>query len=112
MAKSKCRRMHRCGCSTCRLHPYGAVAQQHTAMNRVLASLDEKKRRRFAGLLALQEGRRSISLLSRITGLSRHTIRRGKREIEHPSAQQTHRIRRPGGGRLPVEKNNPVFCQR
>jgi len=81
-------------------------------MNRVLASLDEKNRRRFAGLLALQGGRRSISLLSRITGLSRHTIRRGKREIEHPSAQETHRIRRSGGGRRPVEKNNPVFSRR
>lgn len=112
MTKSKCRRMHRCGCSTCCQHPYGAVAQQHTAMNRVLASLDEKNRRRFAGLLAIQGGRRSLSLLSRITGLSRHTIRRGKCEIEHPSAKPTRRIRQPGGGRPRVEKNNPVFSPR
>lgn len=101
--------MHRCSCRLCQEHPYGSVAQHHKAINRVLASLDEKNRRRFAGLLAIELGPRSQSLLAAITGLSRHTIRRGKRELERPTTQKrTRRIRQPGGGRLPLEKNSPA----
>jgi len=112
MPKSKRRRIHRCGCAACRRHPYGSVAQQHKAINRVLATLDEKNRRRFVGLLAIQWGRRSIALLSRITGLRRTTLHRGRREIEHPSPKSKGRIREPGGGRLPVEKKTLAFSKR
>ena len=105
-------RMHRCGCAACQEHPYRLVAQHHQAINRVLASLDEKNRRRFVGLLALQWGSPSISRLARITGLSRTTIHRGKREIEHPASKGPHRLRDPGGGRLPVEKNSPASSRR
>ena len=107
MTYCKRRHMHGCGCALCKQHPYGAVAQQHKAINRVLVSLDEKNRRRFVGLLAVELGPRSLSLLSAITGLSRHTIRRGKRELEHPTTKKgTTRIRQPGGGRPPLEKNS------
>ncbi len=102
------RRIHRCECLICRQHPYGSVAQQHRAINRVLATLDEKNRRRFAGLLAIQ-GNGSVVALSRITGLSRMTIHRGKREIEHPSPKRRGRIREPGAGRPLTEKNTQVF---
>lgn len=93
----------------CRQHPYGQVAVQHQAINRVLASLDERNRRRFAGLLALQSGRRHISLVSQITGLSRMTIYRGQREIERSDANAHGRVRAPGAGRIRVEKNHPAF---
>ncbi len=109
MKQSKRRRIHRCQCATCERHPYSSVAQQHKAINRVLASLDEKNRRRFVGLLAMQWGRQSIALLSRITGLSRTTIHRGKHEIEHPARKRHERIRARGGGRLPIEKNSRAF---
>jgi hypothetical protein len=95
----------------CYNHPYGSVAQQHRAINRVLATLDEKNRRRFVGLLAIQQGDRSIAPLARITGLSRNTIARGKREVEHPSRQRRRRIREPGAGRSLTEKNSPVFLR-
>ena len=111
MSKSSRRRIHRCGCKTCRCHPYGSVAQQHRAINRVLATLDEKNRRRFVGLLAIQEGGRSIAPLACITGLSRNTIYRGKREIEHPSPKRRGRIRNPGAGRLRTEKNSLGFSK-
>ena len=111
MSTSERRRIHRCACATCQQHPYGLLAQQHKAINRVLASLDEKNRRRFVGLLAIQWGLRSIALLSRITGLSRTTIHRGKREIEHPDSKERGRVRTPGAGRLPVEKNNPPLAR-
>jgi hypothetical protein len=115
MPKSKPRQIHRCSCTTCQRHPFGTTAQQHRAINRVLATLDEKNRRRFAGLLAIQAGRhtRIISLLSQITGLSRNTIYRGQREIEHPTAKRrSRRVRAPGGGRPLTEKNNLGFLMR
>ena len=107
MAQKRRRKIHRCGCSRCHQHPYSSVAHQHQAINRVLATLDEKNRRRFVGLLAMQWGAGSMSLLARISGLNRHTIRRGKHEIEHPGVTADSRIRQPGGGRLAVEKNSP-----
>jgi hypothetical protein len=88
------------------------MAHQHTAINRVLTTLNEKNRRYFVGLLALQWGTRSISLLAGITGLSRTTIHRGKREIEHPGSKAKPHIREPGAGRLSVEKNNRAFLRR
>lgn len=100
--------IHACKCSRCQLHPYSALARQHKAINRVLATLDEKNRRRFVGLLAIQWGPGSIQPLSQITGLSGNTVRRGKDEIEHHTPEAPSGIRQPGGGRLPVEKNNPA----
>jgi hypothetical protein len=110
-SKSRPRQIHRCACLPCRQHPYGSIAQHHQAINRVLATLDEKNRRRFAGLLAIQDSGGSIAALSRITGLSRMTIHRGKREIEHPSSKRRGRVREPGAGRPLTEKNSPVFSK-
>lgn len=112
MPIAKRRRLHRCGCADCQAHPYSASAKEHQAINRVLASLDERNRRRFVGLLAIQWGRRSLAPLSRITGLSRMTIRRGKHELEHPSRKRSDDIRKPGGGRLAVEKKARTFSLR
>ncbi len=111
-SKSRQRRIHRCACVTCQQHPYSAIAQQHRAINRVQATLDERNRRRFAGVLAIQGSGGSIAALSRITGLSRMTIHRGKREIEHSSPTRRGRLRAPGAGRPLTEKNNPVFSRR
>lgn len=112
MKKSKHRRLHQCSCATCRAHPYSQVAIQHRAINRVLAQLDEKNRRCFAGLLALQWGRRHIRLVSQITGLSRTTIYRGQHELEYSDPIPRKRVRALGAGRPPVEKNNRGFCLR
>ena len=84
---------------------------QHKAINRVLANLDEKNRRRFAGLLALQLGPRHVRLVSQVTGLSRMTIYRGQREIEHSDPHRGGRVRVAGAGRITVEKNNPAFLR-
>lgn len=110
--KSKHRRVHSCACPTCQEHPYSQVAAEHKAINRVVANLDEKNRRRFVGLLALQWGRRHILLISQVTGLSRMTIYRGQREIEHSDAKAHGRVRTPGAGRSPVEKNNLALLAR
>jgi hypothetical protein len=109
MSRLRKRQIHRCGCETCHSHPYGSVAQQHRAINRVVATLDEKNRRRFVGVLAIQQGRRSSAPWARITGLSRNTIYRGQREIEHPSPTRRGGIREPGAGRPLTEKNSQIF---
>jgi hypothetical protein len=101
---------HKCTCPTCRDHPYTAVAKEHAAINRVLATLNEKSRRRFVGLLALQWGRGSVERLKEITGLSGPTIRRGRMEVQKGERSADHsRVRRSGAGRLRVEKKSRAF---
>jgi hypothetical protein len=72
-----------------------------------LTRLDERNKRRFVGVLASQEG--NILQLSKITGLSRNTIYKGQREVEHPRQNSASGIRHSGAGRLRVEKNSPRF---
>ncbi len=106
MKKRQRSSVHACTCATCQYHPYSAVAEEHRAINRVLATLDERNRRRFVGLLALQGRQGSIQRLIEITGLSRNTIGRGQAEIQHPHrAPGRGRIRQPGGGRKQAEKS-------
>ena len=103
MAKVRLHRaLHRCTCATCQQHPYSGTARAHRAINHFVVLLNEKQRRLFLGLCARQQGRGAIRQLARITGVSRNTIRRGLRELgkNDPSG----RVRRPGGGRQPVEK--------
>jgi hypothetical protein len=105
MTKKSKRKLHHCTCETCERHPHSKIAKEHKAINRVLLGLDERNRRRFIGMLASQRG--NVSELSQITGLSRNTIYHGQREVDHPRHNPGSGIRRPGGGRMVVEKNNP-----
>lgn len=98
---------HECTCPTCRDHPYTATAKEHAAINRVLATLNEKSRRRFVGLLALHGEHGRLEQLSEITGLSQPTIRRGRAEVQQvEGAAEASRVRRSGAGRKRVEKNS------
>lgn len=97
------RRIHHCACAACQEHPYGQLARQHQAINRVIATFDEKGRRRFVGLLALQLGRGGVQLTHEITGLSRMTIRVGREEISQ--TDRTPGVRRAGAGRPAFEKS-------
>ena len=103
------RSVHQCTCSQCQRQPYSGTAEEHRAINRVLATLDEHNRRRFVGLLAHQWGRGGVQHLHFITGLSRMTIRRGRGELARVQRLPTGRARHSGGGRKQVEKNNPVY---
>ena len=76
-------------------------------MNRLLSGLDEKHARRVLGLLAEREGRGGIARLSRVTGVSRTTILQGQRELVGEDPVPEGRVRRPGGGRKPLEKKDP-----
>jgi len=99
--------LHQCTCETCRQHSRSETAKEHRAINRLLATLDEKSRRRFVGLLALTAQHGGIQRLIEITGLSRNTICRGRDEIKGIEPRATrNRVRRAGGGRRMVEKKS------
>jgi hypothetical protein len=98
------RKVFECRCKDCWEDPQGAVALDHQAINRVMAMLDEKQRRLFAGLLALRLGHGGILTLAVMTGLSRTTIRRGIEELRSGIAGLGSRIRGVGGGRPRLEK--------
>ena len=61
--------------------------------------LDEQSRRRFAALEAQALGRGGISLMARITGLSRSTIYHGRSDIRRKVSAPWGRTRKAGGGR-------------
>jgi hypothetical protein len=105
--KKKPRGFRKCECPTCRRDPDNPTAEVHRAINRFLATADERSRRLLAGSLAQQHGRGGIALVARITGLSPHTIRRGRRELQTVTSTPRGRIRRRGAGRKPVEKKVP-----
>jgi hypothetical protein len=106
MTESNEKPLHICACPDCRRHPRSPIAKLHVGINRVAAPMDEKSRRRFVGLLATQQGWGGVQQMSQITGLSRTTILRGQHEIERTPRSRHQRIRRRGGGRPRVEKNN------
>lgn len=106
MPKNRSKPTHKCSCSACIEQPSGETALLHASINRLVAALDEKHRRQFAGLLTSQFGHGGIQALSKITGIHRETISRGKREIERANVALDGRIRAPGGGRHKVEKKS------
>lgn len=75
----------------------------------VFSQLNEKQRRLVAGLLSNVVGRGGVTLLSRITGLDRKTVRRGRDEIDNDLKDcPADRVRREGAGRPPAEKKVPA----
>ena len=71
--------------------------------------LDEQGRRRFAAAEALALGRGGVSLLARITGLTRPTIYRGISDIRNKRSAGPGRIRKGGGGRKSKETQDPTL---
>ncbi len=68
--------------------------------------LDERQRRWYAGLESLKLGHGGDQRLAELLHLDPHTVARGRKEL---LAQEVEwdRIRKPGGGRKPVEKKRP-----
>jgi transposase len=76
--------------------------------------LDERLRRLWAAAEALTLGNSGVATVSRITGLSRSTIRAGIKQLEEPEGKWikltgTGRVRTPGGGRkTAIEKESEI----
>ena len=74
------------------------------------AFLDERGRRIWAATESRAIGYGGDALVSDATGLSRPTIRAGRRELESGSVERG-RIRRPGAGRPSIEQSQPGIKQ-
>jgi hypothetical protein len=75
-------------------------------MNLLLSRLDEQQRRWYVAVESQRLDHGADRLPFKITGVDEKTIRRGSEELAASLAEQpTDRIRQPGGGRPPVEKN-------
>ena len=72
------------------------ISQRYSALK---PFLDERLRRLAAASEAQCAGERSISQVSRATGLSRRAISRGLRELQEAPPTTPGRVRMPGGGR-------------
>ena len=76
----------------------------------VEAFLDERGRRIWAATESRAIGYGGDALVSDATGLSRPTIRAGRRELASGGAQPG-RVRRAGAGRPPIEQSQPGIKQ-
>src|SRR3954465_9789779 len=106
-SKPSHRVVHVCHCPDCQQGRRTGLIEEHRAINQLIALMDEKWRRLFAGFWATVYGRGGVTRPGVITGLSRTTILRGQREFLHPEGFDPSRIRKPGGGRKRVEKKSP-----
>jgi hypothetical protein len=74
----------------------------------VLPTLNEYQRRRYLSAEAKSIGYGGISLISRISGMSRQTLTEGMKELEYTgNTMPEGRNRKPGGGRKPVWETQP-----
>ncbi len=99
--------LHQCGCAACcsrQPHPDQLL---HRQINLLISCLDEQQRRWFAAVEATHQGHGGVQRLAEITGLDRHTIARGQRELASGLADRTpERIRRQGAGRPARERQD------
>ncbi len=75
------------------------------ATGRLLSVLDERQRRLYAGLESLRHGRGADGRVAAQLGLAPATVAKGRQQLlsgDYP----TERIRKPGGGRKPLEKKS------
>ena len=102
--------VHPCGCSRCQAGEPHADRTLHQRINLLVSRLDEQQRRWFVALEAERLGRGGDTLLARITGLNRRTIRRGRWELAAGLAERpTERVRASGGGRPAREVQDPAL---
>ena len=83
-----------------------ALDQSKAALILLFSLLDERQRRLFAGLESMLLGWGGDRSIAEMTGLDVHTIAKGRRELLEGKVL-AEGIRRPGGGRKPVEKKRP-----
>jgi len=76
---------------------------------KVLSTLNEAQRRWLVGREALRRGRGGIERMVEASGLSKPTILKGIRELgaKRKLAVEGGRVRKPGGGRKPIEDRDP-----
>lgn len=102
--------IHRCGCEKCRSRARHADRALHRQINLLASRLDEQQRRWFVALEAMHHGRGWQQLPAQITGLDRHTVERGCRELVSGLKERaTDRIRIAAGRRPAAEMRDPAL---
>jgi hypothetical protein len=97
-----------CQCPHCRQATPHPDQDRHRQTNPFPSRLAEAQRRWYVALEADRIGPGGDRRLAEITGLDEQTIRRGREELAAGLADlPVGRVRRPGGGRPPVEKKVP-----
>jgi hypothetical protein len=90
-----------------------SVTQDIALFRKVLSTLNEAQRRWLVGREALRYGRGGIQRMVKASGLSKPTVLKGIRELrgKRKLADQPGRVRKPGGGRKPVEEHDPEITR-
>lgn len=92
--------------------------ETESVMRRYYLSLNERDRRRYAGVEALKLGHGGQNYIAKILGCSKRTVRKGAREVSELSMRAVSekignlpsepvRIRKTGGGRKPYWISHP-----
>lgn len=76
----------------------------------ILDKLNESQSRWYVAREAIARGWGGIKAMQELTGMSRPTIMRGIRELKEGKLPEG-RVRQPGGGRKPLEKEDPGLTQ-
>lgn len=87
------------------MFPYHPTIEDQ--MRAFYQSLSEKDRRRYAAIEAGKLGRGGLRYIAQVLGCDRHTITQGFHDLDAPEALNQSRIRRPGGGRKPLDEVIP-----
>jgi hypothetical protein len=87
--------------------------QDATLFRKVLVTLNEAQRRWLVGREALRCGRGGIQRMMETSGLSKPTILKGIHELRDKRnlASEEGRVRKPGGGRKPIEEHDPEVAR-
>ena len=103
--------VHECACRKCRVRKPHAERALHHQINLLVSRLDEQQRRWYVALESKRVGHGGDRLLAQITGVSEHTIRRGRRELDAELADRPlDHMRTPGGGRPARERQDPALA--
>lgn len=79
----------------------------------MMPTLNEYQRRRYLSVEAKAIGYGGISLVSRLSGVSRQTLTEGVKELDNPDIEQPKqgRSRKQGGGRKAIWENRPEILE-
>jgi hypothetical protein len=87
------------------------VKQDAVLFQKILGTLNEAQRRWLVGREALRGGRGGIQRMMEASGLSKPTILKGIRELRSKQKLAEGRVRKPGGGRKPLEELDPEITR-
>ena len=89
------------------------TVEVEATMKKFYDSLNERDRRRYAGIEALKLGRGGCTYITRVLGCSRRTVSKGAREVSGLSGKEVYdRIRNPGGGRKSYREQWPKIDEK